>query len=84
MCYSYRMVRVTFLLDEPEHDRLAAAAARRGVSKAAVLRDLIDEQLPKPNAQPLPRWQLLLDQMDVEPLEGSVDDYLYGSEDPAG
>ena len=72
------MVRVTFLLDEAEHDRLAAEATHRGVPKAAVLRDLIDKQLPKADPQTLPRWKVLLGEIDVEPLDVSVDEYLYG------
>ena len=72
------MVRVTFLLDEAEHDRLAAAAVRRGVPKAALLRDLIDKQLPRTEPETLPRWKVLLQEIDVEPLNVSIDEYLYG------
>lgn len=80
MCYDCCMVRVTFLIDESEHDRLAAAALSRGVPKAALLRELIDAQLPKASEQEvLPHWKTLLQAMDVEPLNVSVDEYLYGS-----
>jgi len=72
------MVRVTFLLDEAEHNRLNAAATSRGVPKAAVLRDLIDKQLPRNEPGTFPRWKVLLQELDVEPLDVSVDEYLYG------
>jgi hypothetical protein len=74
------MVRLTVRIDEFQDSRVRAEAKHRGVSRARVVRELIDQYLSQPQEES-PRWKKLLEQIDVEPLPPgtSIDDFLYGS-----
>lgn len=68
--------RLQILLDDDRHDRLLAAAAERGVSVAAVVRDAIDRGLPGRDRQRRAAGQRILaaEDMPVPDLEGLRDE----------
>jgi hypothetical protein len=75
-----RMRRIQIVMDPELDDRLEAEAAARGVSKSALVRELVERGLP---AEPFDNGLLALLELskefaDVEPVD-DIDEYLYGS-----
>ncbi len=66
--------RLQVLIDNERYERLAAAARRRGVSVAAVVREAIDRELESPA---MLRAQAARSFLAAEPMEvGPVEDLL--------
>lgn len=76
MAYTSSMRRIQIYIEEELDERLGAAAARGGVSKAALIRDAIARVYTTgaaPSADPLDR---LVGALDIEP--SSIDGTVYG------
>ncbi len=77
------MRRVQIHLEE-ELDRAAAAeAARRGVSKAALIRASLAKELKAPASDPDAAWGAMTGWLEDGGVD-DIDDEVYGSRRPAG
>lgn len=71
------MRRVQFHIDEALDDAAAAEAARRGVSKAALIRESLARAVQRPHRTDDP-WEALVGWLDDEPVD-DIDEVVYGS-----
>ncbi len=72
------MRRIQIYLDEALDDHLEAQAARRGLSKAALIRTAVGRDFSPPVATN-EGWEALAGCFEVGPLpEGGIDDVVYG------
>ena len=74
------MKRLQIYLDEAMDDALGREASRRGVSKAAIVREAVakevDGAVPPPDAND--RWGGLIGLFDDPDPVQDIDDFLYG------
>ncbi|GIU91153.1 MAG: antitoxin VapB20 [Acidimicrobiia bacterium] len=68
------MRRIQIHLEEDVDDALAAEAARRGISKAALIRELVRQAFPGPSRDPV---EAVIGAGDGEPVD-DIDRVLYG------
>ena len=64
-------------MDEVLDDRLESEAARRGVSKAALIREAVAHDLGPGSAPVDDAWGALVGWLDHEPVE-DIDELIYG------
>jgi len=74
--YAPTMRRIQLYFDEDTDDELAAEAARRGVSKAALVRDLVRQGFQREAQDPIDN---VIGLGDGEPVE-DIDVAVYGQE----
>lgn len=72
------MRRVQIYLDEQLDDALASAAARRGISKAALIREFLAEHMPAHDKDRRARDEMVGWIKDELPDAGTVDEIVYG------
>jgi len=72
--YTDNVRRIQIYLDESTDRRLAAEAARRGVSKASLIRQLVDRGFPEQRVDPI---DALVGAGDGEPVD-DIDEAIYG------
>lgn len=70
------MRRVQIYLEETVDDSLEAEARRRGVSKAALIRDAVNRDLPVVPVADDP-WRAMAGWLEGEPAE-DIDEVVYG------
>jgi hypothetical protein len=70
------MRRIQIYLDEPLDDAVGAEAARRGVSKAAVIREAVADKVAPAVPAPDDPWQAMIGWLDDEPVE-DIDAIVY-------
>ncbi len=70
------MRRLQIYMDESLDDRLDAEAARRGLSKAALIRDAVARDLGLAPATEDP-WEALIGSLDDDPVD-DIDELIYG------
>ena len=70
------MRRVQIHLEEAVDDALAAEAARRGISKAQLIRDMLDQVMPDTGHGTPDPLDALVGAVDVDPAD--IDDVVYG------
>lgn len=70
------MRRVQIYLPEAVDDSLAAQAVRRGVSKAALIRQAVDREI-EPTPAVADGWQAMVGMFDSGPGE-DIDEVIYG------
>jgi len=70
------MRRIQIHIDEALDATVAAEAARRGISKAALIRSCIAQAVRAP-APPDDPWQAMIGWLDDDPVD-DLDDVLYG------
>jgi Ribbon-helix-helix protein, copG family len=75
--YNRGMRRIQIHIDEALDAAVAAEAARRGVSKAALIRSCIARAVGAPVPPPADPWQAMTGWLDDDPVD-DVDDVLYG------
>jgi hypothetical protein len=72
------MRRVQIYLDEAVDDTLEAEAARRGVSKAALIRGAVGKEF-KADEPKKDGWEALLGWLDIGPVDNEdIDEIIYG------
>jgi hypothetical protein len=69
--------RIQIHLDEVLDDALEAEAARRGVSKAALIREGMTRQLGPVVSEPEDPWQAIAGWLDDDPVD-DIDEVIYG------
>ncbi len=74
MMYAPPMRRLQISIDEDVDEALAAEAARRNVSRAALIRDLVREHLGTPKKSD-PFAELV---GDIDEAAGDIDEVVYG------
>lgn len=73
--YHGRVRRIQIHIEEDLDQAATAEAARRGMSKAALIRECVARSLsPRPRED---AWDALIGWLDDEPVE-EIDDVLYG------
>jgi hypothetical protein len=71
------MRRINVVIDPELDDRLEEEAARRGMSKSALVRDCVDRGLPQPGENGL-RWIGELSRLTAHVESADIDTELYG------
>lgn len=71
------MRRIQIYLDEEVDDALQEEAARRGVSKAALVRGAVAKEF-KPVPPPDSGWEGMIGWLNNELVDESIDETLYG------
>lgn len=69
--------RIQIYLDESLDNTLAAEAARRGVSKAALIRGSVSKEFPPASPRAEDAWQSIVGWLDDAPVD-DIDDVIYG------
>jgi len=77
MMYPASVKRLQISIDVELDDALAAEAARRGVSKAALIREYVRERLVDGRERARDPLDDLLGAIDAEP--GDIDEVVYGA-----
>jgi Ribbon-helix-helix protein, copG family len=77
MMYTQEMKRLQIMIEEELDEALAHAARKEGVSKAALIRRYVREELrPLPPIREDPLWRMVGADPDTEPEE--IDEVVYG------
>jgi Ribbon-helix-helix protein, copG family len=71
------MRRIQIHIDEALDAAVAAEAARRGVSKAALIRTCIAREVRVPAPPPDDPWDAITGWLDDDPVD-DIDDVIYG------
>jgi hypothetical protein len=71
------MRRIQIHIDEALDDAAEAEAARRGMSKAALIRETLAERLTDKVSEELDPWSAMCGWLDDEPVD-DIDEVLYG------
>lgn len=71
------MRRIQIHIDEALDDAVAAAAARKGVSKAALIRTCVARALELERAGGEDPWEAMIGWLDDEPV-ADIDEAVYG------
>lgn len=77
MCIITVMRRIQIHIDEALDAAVGAEAARRGVSKAAVIRAGIAREVGATAPPPEDPWDAMIGWLDDDPVD-DIDDVLYG------
>ena len=72
-----RMRRINVVIDPELDDRLEQAAIARGMSKSALVRDCVEQGLPRPGENGL-RWIGELSRFNADVESADIDTELYG------
>ena len=75
--YTDGMRRIQIHIDETLDAAVKAEAARRGVSKAALIRSCIAREVGAPAAAPGDPWDAVTGWLDDDPVD-DIDDVIYG------
>lgn len=71
------MRRIQIHIDESLDAAVAAEAARRGVSKAALIRSCIAREVRPAGSPPLDAWADMIGWLNDDPVD-DIDDVVYG------
>jgi len=71
------MRRIQIHIDEELDEAVAQEAARRGISKAALIRSCIAREIGAAPSPPADPWAAMVGWLDDEPVD-DIDDVIYG------
>jgi hypothetical protein len=71
------MRRVQFYIQKSIDDTLETEAARRGVSKASLIRDALAKEFQSAEPEPDDPWMAMLGRFEGEPVD-DIDEVVYG------
>jgi hypothetical protein len=77
VCILVRMRRIQIHIEEELDAAVAAEAARRGISKAALIRACIAREIGAATPPPADRWDAMIGWLDDDPVD-DIDDVLHG------
>ena len=77
MCIIALMRRIQIHIDEALDAAVGAEAARRGISKAALIRSSIAREVGATTPSPEDPWDAMIGWLDDDPVD-DIDDVLYG------
>lgn len=75
--YNLWMRRIQFHIDEELDEAVAAQAARRGVSKAALIRSFIADRVESVEPRSDDPWDAMTGWLDDDPVD-DIDEVIYG------
>ena len=78
MCIIHQVKRIQIHLEEDLDDAAEREAKRRGISKAALIRESLARELSVEPADSEDPWERMCGWLDDEPVE-DIDEFLYGS-----